>query len=111
MLVCTDNSRIQLEFLQIILAECGNNALPDASRAPAIEAGVDGVPFAEALGGIAPGDGGFLDKENGINEEAVVLGSDAAVFGFAGQEFFDALILRIAQRVSWCGHRFSYKYH
>lgn len=106
----TDNRRIQLEFLLIECGQRSGDTVPDTCFAPAIEALIDRVPVAKTFGQIAPGDAGVLDEEDGIDEEAVVFGGDTAVGGFARQEFFDALILRIAQRVSWCCHGFSSKY-
>ncbi|MCY4006069.1 MAG: hypothetical protein OXE84_04460 [Rhodobacteraceae bacterium] len=53
---------------------------------PAPEALEDTVPLAEVRGEVAPGGAGTGMPEDGLNEEAVVLGGTAGVARLAGTE-------------------------
>ena len=67
------------------------DAFPDALLDPAIEAFPDRVPGSEAFGQVAPGRAGLGDPQDGIDEEAVVVGGDAWESGPAGQKILDAV--------------------
>src|SRR5262249_22121489 len=80
-LVGTHDGAVDAEQVPVDLAsrlgaglEVVEDAVPGAALAPAVEAGVDGLPRAEELGQVAPGGAGVQDPEDAVDHEAVVLG-------------------------------------
>jgi len=61
----------------ILLGQAGlkltEEPLPEASRCPATEAAVDRLPGPIALGEIAPGHPGVEDKENTVENSAMIM--------------------------------------
>ena len=49
------------------------DAVPQPAFAPAVEAAVDGLPGAEALGQVTPGSAGVQDPKDAVDHQAVVL--------------------------------------
>jgi hypothetical protein len=48
------------------------NPLEDAALGPSVEALIDDLPVAKALGQITPRDAGAKSEENGFDEQAIV---------------------------------------
>jgi len=60
-------------------------AFPDAFFGQAAEAAGHGVRLAEAFGQVSPRAAGAHYPHDGVEKQAVIFGSHAAIGGFAGQ--------------------------
>src|SRR5262245_48403960 len=97
--VGADDGGVEDEPLQILVLEGAEELAPDALARPAAEAPEDGVPVAEALWQVAPGGAGLGDPQDGVDEQAVVLGGDTRLSCPSGQQVFDALPVLVSYRV------------
>ena len=73
---------------------------PDALAGPAVEPPPGRVPVAEPLGQVAPRGPRAGDPEDGIDEEAVVLGDLAVLARSAGEEVLDAVPIVVRDGVA-----------
>src|SRR5207247_9861005 len=77
MLMGSNHRGIQHQHLQVRIAKDLEDPREHAFLAPAVEALKDLVPVAKTLGQIPPGNSRLGDKEDGIDEQAIVLGRHA----------------------------------
>src|SRR6201998_2418797 len=75
-------------------------ALPHPFFGPAAEPPVGVLPVAKPLRQVAPGSSGAVAVEHRFDESAIVVGGDAYITGFAGQQVLDSLPLVIAKCIS-----------
>ena len=59
-------------FVVVIAGQELENPLENAALGPSVEALIDDLPVAEALGQIPPRDAGSKPEENGFDEQAIV---------------------------------------
>ena len=59
-------------FVVVIAGQEPENPLENAALGPSVEALIDDLPVAKALGQIAPRDAGAKPEENGFDEQAIV---------------------------------------
>jgi hypothetical protein len=59
-------------FVVVIAGQELENPLEDAALGPSVEALIDDLPVAKALGQITPRDAGAKSEENGFDEQAIV---------------------------------------
>jgi hypothetical protein len=89
-MVRADDGRVQHEPLGVGLLQHLEDGLPAAQLGPAVEALVDRVVLAEALGEIGgssrSGRTRSGDPEYGVEEEAVVGGVASGVAGLTGEQ-------------------------
>ena len=83
------------------------NPLPDAAPAPAHEALVEAARLAKTFGQVLPWCAGACDPEDGIDEEAVVLGVAPELAGLSGQQGPDAVEVVVGDGVAVHGRRRS----
>ena len=76
------------------------NPLENAALRPSVEALIDDLPVAKALGQIPPRDPGAKPEENGFNKQAIVRRRAAHMAFAAGQNVFDPIPLVVAQCIS-----------
>ena len=72
-------------------------ALPHPFFGPAAEPLVGVLPVAKPFRQIAPRNSGAVAVEHRFDESAIVVGGDADITGFAGQQVLDSLPLVIAK--------------
>ena len=65
-----------------------------------VQALIDDLPVAKALGQIAPRDAGAKPEQNGFDEQAIVRRRAAHMAFTARQNVFDPIPLVVAQRIS-----------
>jgi len=75
-------------------------ALPHPFIGPAAEPPVGVLPIAKPFRQIAPRNSGAVAVEHRFDESAIVVGGDADITGFAGQQVLDSLPLVIAKCIS-----------
>src|SRR6516162_2709186 len=75
-------------------------ALPHPFTGPAAELPVRVLPVAKPFRQIAPRNAGAVAVEHRFDESAIVVGGDADITGFAGQQVLDSLPLVIAKSIS-----------
>jgi hypothetical protein len=75
-------------------------ALPHPFIGPAAEPLVGVLPVAKPFRQIAPRNSGAVAVEHRFDESAIVVGGDADITGFAGQQVLDSLPLVIAKCIS-----------
>src|SRR3954465_14942320 len=90
MLVRPDDGAVEDYPLQVGVLERLEDTLPDPLLAPAVAPLLDRVPLAEPLGQVAPRGPGLADPEDGVDEQAVLLGRHAGVSDPAGEGVLDA---------------------
>ena len=59
-------------FVVVIAGQELENPLENAALGPSVEALIDDLPVAKALGQIAPRDAGAKPEQNGFDEQAIV---------------------------------------
>ena len=59
-------------LIVVIAGQKPENPLENAALGPSVEALIDDLPVAKALGQIAPGDAGAKSEQNGFNEQPIV---------------------------------------
>ena len=67
------------------LLERGQDALPDARRAPAVEAARHRLPWAIPLGQVTPGCTGAVNSQDAVDDAAMIVRRSAGL-GFLGWE-------------------------
>src|SRR3974390_291056 len=87
-------------FVVVIAGQKLENPLENAALGPSVEALIDNLPVAKALGQIAPRDAGAKPEENGLDEQAVVRRRAAHMAFTARQNVFDPIPLVVAQCIS-----------
>src|SRR5262245_64915338 len=87
--VGADDGRVEDEPLQVGVLEGLEDPLPGALPRPAVEAPPHGVPLAEAFGQITPGRARLGDPQDGVEDQAIVLGGPAGLAGASGQQVLD----------------------
>src|SRR3954447_2265760 len=90
MLVRSDHGAVDDHPLQVGVLQFLEDPLPHPLLGPPVEPLPDRTPRPEPLGQVAPRGPGLGDPEDGVDEEAVVLGGDAGVAGLAGEHVLDA---------------------
>ena len=90
MLVRPDHGAVDDHPLQVGVLQGLEDPLPHPFLGPPVEPLPDRAPEPEPLGQVAPRGPGLADPEDGVDEEAVVLGGHAGVAGLAGERVFDA---------------------
>jgi len=92
-------------FVVMITGQEIENPLENAALGPSVEALIDDLPVAKALGQIAPRDAGAKLEKNGFDKQAIVGGRTGNMVFAARQNVFDPIPLVVAQRLS--SHRSS----
>ena len=101
MLVSAHDGGVDHHVLVVVIAgQEPENPLENAVLGPSVEALIDDLPAAEALGQIAPGEARAKPEQNGFDEQAIVLGRAAHMAFAARQNVLDPIPLVVAQRVS-----------
>ena len=100
---------IEHDPFEIGILEHLEDGLPSAFLGPSLEAFVDGVVFAEALGQVFPGRAGAGNPEHGIDEEAVISGISAWFAGLSRQKGLDAFEVFVGDSVAVHGRRIRFK--
>jgi hypothetical protein len=102
--VGSDHGTVEDQPLQVGVLQGLEDPEPDPLGGPAIEPLPHRVPLAESFGDVAPGGSGLADPEDGVDEEAVVLGGDAGVADLAGEEVLDPfpVVIRYGVTVHGC---------
>ena len=95
-----DDGRVEDQPLQVGVLQGLEQQPPGALPGPAVETLPDGVPVAEAFGQVAPGDAGSGPPQDGVDEEAVVLGQPAGLAGPSRQQVLDAVPVGIRDGVA-----------
>ena len=84
----------------VVVGQELENPLENAALGPSVEALVDDLPVAEALGQIAPRDTGSKPEKNSFDEQPIVRRSAAHMAFAARQNVFDPIPLVVAQGIS-----------
>jgi len=84
-------------FVVVITRQHLENALENAALRPPIEALVDDLPIAKALGEIAPRYTRPKSEENRFDEQSIIRRSASHMAFAAGQKILDPIPLIIAQ--------------
>ena len=101
MLVSAHDGGVNHHGLAVVIAgQEPENPLENAALGPSVEALIDNLPVAKALGQIAPRDAGAKPEENGFDEQAIVRRRAAHMAFTARQNVFDPIPLVVAQRIS-----------
>ena len=88
---------------QVWVLQLLEDPLPDPLGTPTIEPLPDRVPASEPLGEVAPRDAGLGDPEDGVDEEAIVLGRHAGVPRLPGEEAFNPIPVLLRDLVATHG--------
>ena len=75
----------------VIAGQQPENSLENAALGPSVEALIDDLPVAKALGRIAPRDAGAKSEENGLDEQAIVRRRAPNMALAARQNFLDPI--------------------
>ena len=101
MLVSAHDGGVNHHVLVVVIAgQEPENPLENAALGPSVEALIDDLPVAKALGQIAPRDAGAKPEENGFDEQAIVRRRAAHMAFTARQNVFDPIPLVVAQCIS-----------
>ena len=101
MLVSAHDGGVDHHVLVVVIAgQELENPLENAALGPSVEALIDDLPVAKALGQIAPRDAGSKPEENGFDEQAIVRRRAAHMAFAARQNVFDPIPLVVAQCIS-----------
>jgi hypothetical protein len=84
----------------VIAGQEPENPLENAALGPSVEALIDDLPVAKALGQVAPRDAGAKPEQNGFDEQAIVRRRAAHMAFPARQNVFDPIPLVVAQGIS-----------
>ena len=87
-------------FVVVIAGQQLENPLENAALGPSVEALIDDLPVAKALGQIAPRNAGAKPEENGFDEQPIVRRRAAHMAFAARQNVFDPIPLVVAQCIS-----------
>ena len=101
MLVSAHDSGVNHHVLVVVVAgQKPENPLENAALGPSVEALIDDLPVAKALGQIAPRNAGAKPEENGFDEQAIVRRHAAHMAFTARQNILDPIPLVVAQCIS-----------
>ena len=101
MLVSAHDSGVNHHVLVVVVTgQKPENPLENAALGPSVEALIDDLPVAKALGQIAPRNAGAKPEENGFNEQAIVRRRAAHMAFTARQNILDPIPLVVAQGIS-----------
>src|ERR1700761_529223 len=101
MLVSAHDSGVNHHGLIVVIAgQKPENPLENAALGPSVEALIDDLPVAKALGQIAPGDAGAKSEQNGSNEQPIVRCRAAKMALAPWQNILDPIPLIVAQPIS-----------
>ena len=101
MLVSAHDSGVNHHVLVVVVAgQKPENPLENAALGPSVEALIDDLPVAKALGQIAPRNAGAKPEENGFDEQAIVRRRAAHMAFTARQNILDPIPLVVAQCIS-----------
>ena len=98
-----DHRAVEQDPLQVGVLQCLEDPLPDPRAGPAIEPAPDRIPGAQALGQVPPGGAGLGDPQDGVDEEAIILGGHAGLSRLTRQEVCDALPVLVFDLVATQG--------
>src|SRR3984957_6577328 len=87
-------------FVVVIAGQEFENPLENAALGPSVEALIDDLPVAKALGQITPRDAGAKPEEDGFDEQAIVRRRTPPMAFAAGQNIFDPIPLVVAQCIT-----------
>src|SRR5215470_3068620 len=87
-------------FVVVIAGQQLENPLENAALGPPVEALIDDLPVAKALGQITPRDAGSKPEENGFDEQAIVRRCAAHMALAARQNILDPIPLVVAQCIT-----------
>jgi len=87
-------------FVVVIAGQEPENPLENAALGPSVEALIDDLPVAKALGKIAPRDAGAKPEKNGVDEQAIVRRRAANMALAARQNVLDPIPLIVAQCIA-----------
>ena len=97
MLVSAHDSGVNHHILVVVVAgQKPENPLENAALGPSVEALIDDLPVAKALGQIAPRDAGAKPEENGFDEQAIVRRSAPHMTFAPGKKILDPFPLIVA---------------
>jgi hypothetical protein len=100
-LVSAHDSGVNHHVLVVVIADQEpDNPRENAALGPSVEALIDDLPVAKALGQIAPRDAGAKPEENGFDKQTIVRHRAAQMAFTARQDFFDPIPLVVAQCIS-----------
>ena len=91
-------------FVVVIAGQELENPLENAALGPSVEALIDDLPVAKALGQIAPRDAGAKPEKDSFDEQAIVRRRTAHMAFAAGQNVFDPIVLPFANLSGDPGH-------
>jgi hypothetical protein len=101
MLVSAHDSGVNHHVLVVVVAgQKPENPLENAALGPSVEALIDDLPVAKALGQIAPRNAGAKPEQNGFDEQAIVRRRAANMAFTARQNILDPIPLVVAQCIS-----------
>ena len=101
MLVSAHDGGVNHHVLVVVIAgQEPENPLENAALGPSVEALIDDLPVAKALGQIAPRDAGAKPEQNGFDEQPIVRRRAANMAFTARQNVFDPIPLVVAQCIS-----------
>jgi len=87
-------------FAVVIAGQEFENPLENAALGPSVEALIDDLPVAVALGQIPPRDAGSKPEENGFDEQTIVRRGAADMAFPARQNILDPIPLVVAQCIT-----------
>jgi hypothetical protein len=94
MLVSAHDSGVNHHVLVVVVAgQKPENPLENAALGPSVEALIDDLPVAKALGQIAPRNAGAKPEQNGFDEQAIVRRRAANMAFTARQNILDPIPL------------------
>src|SRR5258707_10918845 len=101
MLVSAHDGGVNHHVLVVVIAgQEPENPLENTALGPSVEALIDDLPVAKALGQIAPRDAGSKPEQNGFDEQAVVRPPTAPIAFSARQNVFDPIPLVVRQCIA-----------
>lgn len=102
----THDRCVDLQFFRSEVAELGGDTLPSLGLRETVEALIDAVPLAEALGKVSPAGTGTQDPVDGIDESAVLFGTQrrASIARLAGQKWLDTGKKLVVGCIAWSVH-------
>src|SRR6204780_5695745 len=101
MLVSAHDSGVDHHILVVgVAGQKPESPLENAALGPSVEALIDDLPVAKALGQIAPRNAGAKPEQNGFDEQAIVRRRAANMAFTARQNILDPIPLAVAQCIS-----------
>src|SRR6516165_11771360 len=87
-------------FVVVIAGQELENAPENGALGPSVEALIDDLPVAKALGQIPPRDAGAKPEKDSFDEQAIVCRRTAHMAFAAGQNILDSIPLVVAQCIT-----------